>query len=375
MTDKPHNNFFITVFSDKENMIDLITQFLPEVAETIEINSLALDNNSYVNKELKELYADIVYTCKGKDGRPLKVTLLLEHKSYTVSYPRFQLLDYMVSIFRNQVKNKEPLSLVIPIVFYQGKTNWKYKTLTSYYGNLADHLKSYIPDFKYHIIDLNAYSDETISSLKVGFLINALLAFKHKSNSEYFKQSLRKVYQHIEIYPKTDRTQTFFHSLTVYIIKSTNITGQEMGELIETLPVEGQEKLKTTYDNIFDLGVEEGIEKGIERGIEKGIKEGLEKGIIKGLSKAAFERIAAIENAIKIGLNADTISTIFGVSKNLVSVLKGFIKEQESPLSLKIALASVMITDFTHLTAQDIATFCQLPIEEVIVLKDKIIEN
>ncbi len=355
MTDKPHNNFFITVFSDRENMVDLITQFLPEVEAIIEIESLVLDNNSYINKQLKELYSDIVYSCKAKDGRSFKVTLLLEHKSYSVSYPRFQLLDYMVSIFRNQVKNKESLSLVIPIIFYHGETKWKYKTLTSYYGDLAEYLKVYVPDFKYHIIDLNEYSDETISSLKASFLVNALLAFKHKNDTAYFKQSLHKVYQHIEIYPKTDRTQIFFHSLAVYIVKSTNITGKEMGELIETLPAEGQKNLKTTYDNIFDLGVEEGIE--------------------KGLGKATFERITAIENAITMGLNTETVGKIFNVSKNLVSVLKGFISDEQPPLALKIALASAMLLDFVYLTTEDVANFCQLPLEEVSILKEKIIKS
>ena len=89
MTDKLHNNFFVTTFSDKGIMTDLITQLLPEVNEQIEVESLELDSTTYVDEQLNDLYADIVYDCKGKNGESLKITLLFEHKSNPVSYPRF----------------------------------------------------------------------------------------------------------------------------------------------------------------------------------------------------------------------------------------------------------------------------------------------
>lgn len=360
MNDKPHNNFFITVFSNKDNMVDLITQFLPEVAEVIEVESLAIDNTNYVNTALKELFSDIVYQCKGKDGKPMKVTLLLEHKSYPVAYPRFQLADYMFSIYRNHVKNKEPLSLVIPVVFYQGKTPWKYKTLTGYYGDIDNRLKAYIPDFKYHIIDLTQYSDEDILSLKVSFLLNALLAFKHKSESEYFKQYIKTVFHHIEFYPNTDRTQTFFHSLTVYIVKSTNITGKEMGQLIETLPKEGQPTLKTTYENIIDMGIDIGIEKGLKKGLKEGLKQ------------AELEKLEMIKDALTLGSENAIIAKILKVPEHLVQTIRATVKSEFNIPALKLTLAGAIITTFKYLETKDIADFCQLPIEEVRNLEEQL---
>jgi hypothetical protein len=95
MTDRPHNNFFVTVFSNRENMVDLLTQLLPEVSDKVEIDTLEIDNTSYINDNLQDLYSDIVYNCKSKKGKATKITLLFEHKSYLVTYPTLQLADYI----------------------------------------------------------------------------------------------------------------------------------------------------------------------------------------------------------------------------------------------------------------------------------------
>ncbi|MEZ4828082.1 MAG: Rpn family recombination-promoting nuclease/putative transposase [Bacteroidia bacterium] len=42
-------------------------------------------------------------------------------KSYPVDFPHLQILRYMLEIWDRQVREQQPLSLIIPILVYHGK--------------------------------------------------------------------------------------------------------------------------------------------------------------------------------------------------------------------------------------------------------------
>jgi predicted transposase/invertase (TIGR01784 family) len=357
MTDKPHNNFFVTVFSNRENMVDLLTQLLPEVADDIKIDSLQIDETSYIDEKLQDLYSDIVYSCESNNGTKTKISLLFEHKSYAVQYPTLQLADYIFSILRNNVKNKEPLSLVIPIIFYHGEKPWKYQDLKSHYSGIESKFERYIPNFDYHVIDLTQYSDEYILSLRMSFLINSLLAFKHKNDSEYVKQKPERIFHRLELYQNEGATQLFIRSLTVYILSSTNLTRQEMGQIIDTLPKEGKGRIKTTYENIFDDGVEKGLEKGISIGEKRG---------------EALSKMRITINAIKKGADTSFIFNFLDMPKRLVACIQKSVKDDFKTEAFSILLADEILRTFPQLSVQDVVNFTALDIALVEKLKEEI---
>ncbi|MBN2771035.1 MAG: Rpn family recombination-promoting nuclease/putative transposase [Spirochaetes bacterium] len=62
-----HDKLFKEIESVKENAADLIRSVFPkEILNEVDLDSLLLDNNSYVDKNLKEHYTDLVYNCKKK---------------------------------------------------------------------------------------------------------------------------------------------------------------------------------------------------------------------------------------------------------------------------------------------------------------------
>lgn len=79
----PHDKFFKEIFSKKEEVQDLIINTLPKyLTNKIDFSSLQLDNTSYVDEELKTSFSDLVYNCIYKGKTTIKISLLLEHKSY-----------------------------------------------------------------------------------------------------------------------------------------------------------------------------------------------------------------------------------------------------------------------------------------------------
>ena len=95
----PHDKFFKEVFSGQEEVASFIRGGLKkDISEKIDTETLRIDNNSYIDSELDEYFSDVVYNCTYKNGEPLKIALLFEHKSYVPDYPHLQLNRYILNI-------------------------------------------------------------------------------------------------------------------------------------------------------------------------------------------------------------------------------------------------------------------------------------
>ncbi|MCB0582543.1 MAG: Rpn family recombination-promoting nuclease/putative transposase, partial [Phaeodactylibacter sp.] len=201
-SNKPHDEFFKAALGRKELAIAYLQAFLPEeIVQKLKLSELKPANDSYITAKLRKVFSDLVYTCPfGDEGQEILITFLLEHKSQPVKYPHIQLLQYELEIWELQVKQKEPVKPVLPIIFYHGKKKWEKKPFEEYFIPLDESLRKYIPGFEYHLTDLSDFSDEEISMLKTGFLANALLILKHAWDKEYFQKNAVLVFSRIDIY-------------------------------------------------------------------------------------------------------------------------------------------------------------------------------
>ncbi len=151
----PHDRFFKSAFSDKEVAAGFIREFLPEeITGELDLDSIELEGNTYINKNLKEHVSDLVYRCKfkkktdetGAKGEPKQdevwISFLLEHKSFPVYFVFKQLLEYILGIWKGLIKQKKPLVLVLPIVVYHGKEKWKRRKMEDYFYLPNKHLSN-----------------------------------------------------------------------------------------------------------------------------------------------------------------------------------------------------------------------------------------
>lgn len=122
----------------------------------------------------------------------MNISLLIEQKSYPGKYAPVQIGAYIFSAFQRQIQNKEPLTLVIPILLYHGKAKWQYRTLAEMFGHLDEQWKQYMPSFNFIYNDLNALSDEEMNAIKNKFLAASFLTLKHTWEKEWLeKHALR----------------------------------------------------------------------------------------------------------------------------------------------------------------------------------------
>jgi predicted transposase YdaD len=358
MTDKPHNNFFEYVFSQNPVVQDFVTYLVSDLAEKVDVKTLTLDNTSYIDEQLQGFYSDIVYNVETNGGKTIKLAFLFEHKSTQPIFPHVQLAEYRQGIWRRDVasflKKKEKgeprrtsrkLTRVIPIIFYHGKKKWNKKPMSAYFDEVDEVFEPFFPTFDYYLVDLSDYDDEFILKLKSGFLINSLLAFKHKGDGDYVRKHFTRIFVNLEE-NINEQTKLFLRHLSVYIVITTKLTDKDVNELVEQLPIETKQEFMTAYDNILEKGKEIGLEIGSKRGEDK----------------------KSIEFAIKLlkeNLPDSLVLNLSDTSKDVLAILKKAIADDFKTKILQKELVKALMEHYEYLRDEDIQRFSKLELEEI----------
>ncbi len=80
----PHDRFFKGALGLLIVAKPMIEAYLPkDLLDKLDLDTLEIDPNSYINDELKENFSDLVWSCQLKGSKEeRKIAFLLEHKSY-----------------------------------------------------------------------------------------------------------------------------------------------------------------------------------------------------------------------------------------------------------------------------------------------------
>jgi predicted transposase/invertase (TIGR01784 family) len=100
----PHDKLVRETLSVLENALSVLQNFMPEkVLGLMDLSTLEICKDSFVEKELADYYSDMLYRVN-LSGTPGYVYVLFEHKSYYDRYVHLQLLEYMVKVWRLFIK-------------------------------------------------------------------------------------------------------------------------------------------------------------------------------------------------------------------------------------------------------------------------------
>ncbi len=176
-----HDTFIRAIMSDRNVAKDYFQNYLPPtVSDKLDFDTLVQSPDTYISKDLQTTVSDIVYTCQKKgNSEKVKVSLLIEHKSYVDKNTPIQIGSYIFSGLMKQVANKEKPSLIIPILLYHGRHKWGYLTLADLFVNMDHEWKNFLPNFDYIYHDLGDIPDEQVELLNNKFLAASILALKH----------------------------------------------------------------------------------------------------------------------------------------------------------------------------------------------------
>jgi predicted transposase/invertase (TIGR01784 family) len=229
----PHDKFFKASFSRLDVVQSFIEEvFPPQYRDKINLNSLKLSNTSFIDNELSEHLADLVYQAKYA-GEPAMITLLFEHKSYQEDFPEWQLLRYMTNIWREEQKQKKGKkrknsTVVIPIIIHHGKSAWKKVSMRTQFGNPHQDLLKFLPEFDYLLFSLNDFSDAQIANFKNTFLSTAAMLLKHSRDEKakflQLEAFLIEKVKALDLAHEND----FISTIVYYLDTVSNLTAKEI---------------------------------------------------------------------------------------------------------------------------------------------------
>ena len=128
----PHDALVKKCFSQKEAARELLDRYLPEqIKSNINLNTLKIEKESYVEDNLKHKISDLVYSMLTNDKKPCLVYTIVEHQSTPDYWIAFRLWKYTLLLLERHVTKKNKLPIVIPVVIYNGKQ--KYNAPTSFW--------------------------------------------------------------------------------------------------------------------------------------------------------------------------------------------------------------------------------------------------
>ena len=216
---QPHDRFFRSVFSDPDNVRDLLRNSLPpRVLQLLDLESIELSEDSFIDERLALYQSDILIRARTR-ASPVLIYILVDHKSYPDKWTVFQLLVYMVRIWereRSKNRKRNKLPCIIPVVFYHGSRKWSYPLdFASYVEINDDDLRAHIPGFQTLMFNLQRVDLGTIPS-GIAFQV-ALRAFKHTGRE--LRPHLREILEKISKLPVDAKTKTFLSQLFEYILK------------------------------------------------------------------------------------------------------------------------------------------------------------
>jgi len=188
----PHDRYVRTVLQIKELALPFF-QYALKNTYPIELDWALLEptTDSFVDEQLRNHFTDVVYQCKTSSGNPVRISLLVEHKSQNPPKGslREQLCRYIINTWLRSLHNHEPFMITIPIVLHHGSTPLIKYSSAELFPEVPKALLQYVPDFDYIVIDLHLESEEhwnTEDSKALAFFFQALKYSREKEIIHHF---------------------------------------------------------------------------------------------------------------------------------------------------------------------------------------------
>lgn len=279
----PHDRFFKEVLSRQEVARDFLLHYVPaNLVGLLDIDSLEIRKDSFVDKDLNEHFSDILYGVNMKQGGTSYVYALFEHKSYPEPLISLHLLRYMIRIWEQALKQgvARPLPPIIPIVVYHGRARWKIGLeFFDLFNDLPEELKSFVPSFQYLLCDLSRYRDEEIKGtirLRVAFIL-----LRHIF-SEDLRERLPEIIKLLESLVDKQSGLEYLETVLRYVASGSD---QIKEEDIESAV---REVLREKGGDIMPTVAEKWIEQGMQQGMQQGVLQSAKEAVIDIL-EARFE--------------------------------------------------------------------------------------
>ena len=283
----PHDALFKRIMENDIAAKEFLNEYLPqEVKDIIDLNTIKVQKESYIEPNLTKRLSDIVYSVNTKDNKDAFIYVISEHQSSIDHLMVFRLWKYSLLLAERHLDKKEKIPLIFPLVLYAGKAKYTApRNLWSLfeYSELAQKIMTE----DHALIDLQSMSDDEIANKKHIALFEYIM--KHVQMRDMLKL-WQNLFEKLPDAVIMDKEHGYFYISNLLWYIDGKLSEEKRDELsgliIEHLPKDDGEELMRT---IADTYIEEGIAIGKNEGIAIGEARGEARGEKKGANSKALE--------------------------------------------------------------------------------------
>lgn len=308
MGKKIHDKGYKRVLTKKKHFIHMMRKYIDaSLGERILEEDLELVDKEFIPKDFKEREADIIYKAKLRDKEVIFYVLLELQSSVDYTMP-FRLLMYMTELEKRifglediHTRSQKGFKLppIVPIILYNGISNWNVARSFSEYTEAAWISDTYTIDFKYFFLDLKEKAKELLTSTNT--LIDNIFILDQARSTEELKMGIEVVVRRLKALNEDEQIDLVDWVRDVLMKKAKD---KKLVEEACEIMKKG-DALNMTYaiERIFDEENTKFLKKGIEQGIEEGIEQGVEQ-----------EKIRIIHNMLMLNIPVDQIAKVVELS-------------------------------------------------------------
>jgi len=293
----PHDALFKTIFSEPARAAGIVRAVLPpDLVRRLDLASLELVPGEFVDKELDESRADLMFRAK-LDGREAFLWLLFEHRSSPDRLLPLVMLRYMVRIWDDWLAHNpkaEKLPAILPVLFTHAEGGWKAPVQMSglYDLDAADleAFRPWIPDFTVALDDVSAEDDARLRERVMDALAKlTMLLFKYARTDPDLVERIKSWSDLVQEAARAPGGVAALAVLWRYAVQvGVGVGPRRLARALEAAAPRAAEAAMTVGERL----IEHGRRQGLEQGLQQGVQQGLEQGVQQGLQRALLRQLA-----------------------------------------------------------------------------------
>jgi hypothetical protein len=273
------------------NARDLLALSGTSLLDRIDFAHMTVDPTTYIASDYRHLTSDLVLQAPFRSGtgrqtlRSILLYILIEHQSEPDPLMLLRVLDYLVQIWKGQVRawtrrRRSPrqfrLQPILPVVFYTGTQPWDELGRLVDLVAMGDLFREVTPDYRPLFVSLPAHPAAALESSGgyLGWILE--LVQRREARPEEFRDLLHRVVAHLETMPVTERLRwlellSYLEAMVYHDREQSEHEGLKDLVLASVRTDEHRWELQTMRQSMADVHLEQGRREGAAQALRKAL--------------------------------------------------------------------------------------------------------
>jgi predicted transposase/invertase (TIGR01784 family) len=262
----PHDKFFKITMMRPRVAKKFLAKYLPEHIKTnIDLNTLTLEKESFIDQNMKGLFVDLLYSAKFK-GKRGRIYILFEHLSNPDKKIAFRLLKYMINIMDHHLLSNKKLPIIFPIILYTGKDNRIHVIdIFDLFGEDKELARNILLN-PYYILNINEIKESDLKDQH--HFATMIQAYKCRFYKQY--KILKSLIPHLKRIEKISDLD-YIASTFKYIAETSDIVDHNkfFKEIYNSLSKKTEGEIMTIAERLRQEGRQQGERNGKQKAFER----------------------------------------------------------------------------------------------------------